>query len=386
MNISEVKSEFRNLVDELKTSISSENEVAVQKINDRMDTLELAVKKSGEDRPLSESEVKQARTAEFRKAHDMFVRGQRNEIAGLEFKHLQRKADSMVRFDFGSAGALLLPDEFGEGIIKNVVESTPVLQLARVTRVNASNYKRRRRVSTPGGVWLGETVSQDKKKIVYDTVDITPHKWAARYGVSLEMEDDTAFDLRSEIMEAFREDAEYDVGNVSLNGDGVGKPTGMVGRITNFDATQLAITTNDLIRMTEELKDSYQANASWLFTRKTRAYIRTLILSATNGLQYTWEPNFQTGAPTLLLGAPVYVAREGDLAGRVTGNFTAGQVYALYGDFNRGYEFAIRTDMYMIDDIYSEASSFERNFHIMTRIGGNVIQPEALVQITAAGS
>ncbi len=386
MNISEVKSEFRNLVDELKTSITSENQEAVQKINDRMDTIELAVKKTYEaPRQMSEKEMADARVAEFRKAHDMFVQGQRQEIKGLEFKHLSTKADSMVRFDFGSAGALLLPDEFGEGIIKDVVESTPVLQLSRVTRVNASNYKRRRRVSTPGGVWLGETQSQDKRKIAYDTVDITPHKWAARYGVSIEQEQD-GIDLRSEIMEAFREDAEYDVGNTALNGDGVAKPTGMIGRITNFDATQLAISTNDLIRMTESIKDSYQANASWLFTRKTRAYIRTLILSATNGLQYTWEPNFQTGAPTLLLGAPVYIAREGDLAGRVSGNFTAGQVYALYGDFNRGYEFAMRTDMYMIDDIFSEASSFERNFHIMTRIGGNVIQPEALVQITAAGS
>jgi HK97 family phage major capsid protein len=386
MNTQEVKSEFRNLVDELKTSLISGNEEAVQKINDRMDSIEVAVKKAGESqRSMSAEEVAQARVAEFRKAHDMFVQGQRNEIKSLEFKHLGTKADSMVRFDFGSAGALLLPDEFGEGIIKNVIESTPILQLARVTRVNASNYKRRRRVSTPGGVWLGETVSQDKRKIAYDTVDITPHKWAARYGVSIEQEQD-GLDLRSEIMEAFREDAEYDVGNAALNGDGVGKPTGAVGRVTNFDATQLALSTNDLIRMTEEIKDAYQANASWLFTRKTRAYIRTLILSATNGLQYTWEPNFQTGAPTLLLGSPVYIAREGDLAGRVSGAFTAGQVYAMYGDFNRGYEFAIRTDMYMIDDIYSEASSFERNFHIMTRIGGNVIQPEALVQITAAGA
>jgi hypothetical protein len=40
----------------------------------------------------------------------------------------------------------------------------------------------------------------------------------------------------------------------------------------------------------------------------------------------------------------------------------------------------------MIDDPYSDASSFTRNFHIMARFGGAPIKAEALVQITAAGS
>jgi HK97 family phage major capsid protein len=137
-----------------------------------------------------------------------------------------------------------------------------------------------------------------------------------------------------------------------------------------------------LIRMQEQLKENYQASASWLMTRLTRAYIRSLVLSSTNGLQYTWEPDFKRQSPTLLLGAPVYIAKEGDLAGRVSGNFVAGQVPLIYGDFSQGYEVTRHTEMYLIDDIYTGAAEFVRNLHIMARFGGNVIKSEALVQLT----
>jgi HK97 family phage major capsid protein len=189
-----------------------------------------------------------------------------------------------------------------------------------------------------------------------------------------------------EITDAFREDFSYDIGAAVLNGSGVGRPTGMIGNITEYPATQLALSIDDLIYMQEALKDQYHANASWLITRKTRANIRTKILAAGNDLNGAWEPNLTRKTPTTLLGAPVFIAKEGDMAGRFTGNFTLGQVYAIYGDFRRGYEAVVREDMYMIDDPYTEASSFVRNYHILTSVGGNVIQPEALVQITAAGS
>jgi HK97 family phage major capsid protein len=81
------------------------------------------------------------------------------------------------------------------------------------------------------------------------------------------------------------------------------------------------------------------------------------------------------------LGNPVRIAREGDLAGQFSGNFTAGQVPIVYGDFRSGYEIVMRSDNYIIDDPYTESSAFVRNFHIMTRLGGNVIKPEALVEL-----
>jgi HK97 family phage major capsid protein len=388
MTPDKLKDEFRGLVAELKDAVTAENQEAVSKINERMDAIELEVKsvpKPQASREEKSSEVKE----QFVHAFKSFAKGDRQSLQNVEVKSgyhpSLQKSDNLVRFDFAAAGALLLPAQISADIIRNVVESTPILSLARVTTTDRSEYKRRVRTGTPGGNWLGEDTTVSKGKPTYGEVTITPHKWAARYAMTVEQMQDSAYDLVREITDAFRDDASVDLGNAFTIGNGVGKPTGMVNNITNFNATQLALSAEDLIRMQEALKDSYHANASWLFTRQTRANIRTLFLGS-NGLEYLWEPSFKAGIPSILLGAPVFIAREGDLAGKTSGAFTAGQVYAIYGDFSQGYEVVQHTDMFLIDDPYSEASSFVRNYNIMARYGGNVIKAEALVQITAAGS
>lgn len=381
--------EFRGLVAELKESVVTDNKEAIDRINERMDKQEFDMKTMHQPRP-EPSESKKQLEKEFKNIALEFVSGNRHELKKREVKNyhpsIETKSDNLVRFDFASAGALLLPAQISEDIIKNVTETTPALALARVTNTDRTEYKRRVRTGLPGGSWLAENATGAKTKPTYAEVSITPQKYGSRYAWTIEQQQDTGYDLVGELVEAFREDFGIDIGASFLTGDGVGQPTGLIGNITNFNASQLAISTNDLIRLQEELKQDYQANASWLFTRKTRANIRTLVLSSTNGLQYTWEPDYQRNSPTLLLGAPVFIARDGQMAGKVSGNFTAGEVYAVYGDFSRGYEMVMHTDMYMIDDPYSEASSFVRNMHIMTRVGGNVIQAEALVQMTAAGA
>lgn len=392
--------DFRNLVAELKEAVTSdinglqtesaETKSKLDKINEQLDKIEFDQKT--QPAPINPELKKKASVAEFSELLGKFAQGERKglnvstEVKSQYHQSLNTKSDNLVRFDLAAAGALLLPNDISADIIKNVTEFTPAMSLASVTTTNRSNYERRVRTGTAGGQWLSEEVQNVKTKPKYAIVKIPPQKWGARYGWSIEQQQDTGYDLIAELNQSFREDFSVDMGAAFISGDGVGKPTGMLGNITNFDTTQLAITTDDLIKLQESLKEDYHGNASWLFTRKTRAYIRTLVLSSTNGLQYTWEPDFQRKSPTLLLGAPVTIARDGDLAGRVSGNFTAGQVYAIYGDFSQGYEVTMHTDMYMIDDPYTDASSFVRNLNIMTRVGGAPIKAEALVQATAAGS
>jgi HK97 family phage major capsid protein len=388
MTPDKLRDEFRGLVAELKEAVTNDNQEAVAKINERMDAIELEVKSAPKPQATREEKSSEV-TEQFKSAFKLFAKGERQALQNVEVKSgyhpSLQKSDNLVRFNFAAAGALLLPAQISADIIRNVVESTPMLSLARVTSTDRSEYKRRVRTGTPGGNWLAEDATLSKGKPTYGEITITPHKWAARYAMTVEQMQDSAYDLVREITDAFRDDASVDLGSAFTTGDGVGKPFGMVNRITNFNATQLALSASDLIRLQETLKDAYHTNASWLFTRATRAYVRTQFLGS-NGLQYLWEPSFKAGIPSLLLGAPVYIARQGDLAGLASGSFVAGQVYAIYGDFSQGYEVVQHTDMYMIDDPYSEASSFVRNFNIMARFGGNVIKAEALAQITAAGS
>ena len=386
--VAELKELTVNQIGELNTS-SSEYKERFETINERLDSIDMEVKKLERPAPSPET-MKSEVISEFKDVVMEFAKGNRQSLVDREVKNwhpsLQSKSNNLVRFDLASAGALLLPNQISADIIKDVTESTPVLGLARVTPTQRSNYERRVRTSLPGGRFLAEEVENTKTKPTYAIVKIPPQKWAAEYGMSIEQEQDTGYNLVSELMEAYREDFSVDFGSAFVNGDGVGKPTGFVGNVENFETSNVVLSTDDLIHAQENLKDAYQNSATWLFNRNTRAIIRTLLLSESNALQYAWEPDFTKRAPTRLLGSPIAIARIGDLASPTnvgTNSFTAGAVLAAYGDFQQGYEVAMHTDMYMIDDVYSDASSFVRNLHIMSRVGGNVIKKEALTTVTA---
>lgn len=386
--VAELRELTVNQVEEIKSN-TSEYKERFDKINERLDAIDMEVKKV--ERPAPSPETQRSEVlSQFKDAVFEFVKGNRHELNKREMKNyhpaIEAKNQNLVRFDLASAGALLLPNEISADIIKDVTESTPVMGLARVTPTSRSNYERRVRTSKPGGRWLGEALENEKTKPTYAIITITPQKYAAEYGMSIEQEQDTGYNLVSELMEAFREDFSVDFGSAFVNGDGIGKPTGFIGEVENYETASNVLSTDDLIFAQETLKESYQSNGTWLFNRDTRAVIRSLVLSATNGLQYTWEPDFTRRTPTLLLGSPIAIARIGDLASpsdKAAKKYASGAVFAAYGDFRQGYEVVMHTDMYLIDDVYSDASSFVRNLHIMSRVGGKTIKKEALTTLTA---
>ena len=394
---SDPKAEFRQLASELKNLVSTqadktkgEYEEGLKKINDRFDKLEFDFEQSAKNRVATPTDTFQHRDA-FKKSLLEFAKGNRNALhdnyasGALDIKGgyhpMLMKSDNIVRFDQTSGAALLMPAEMSRQMLYNAIEATPIAQLVDTTTCSSATKTVTIRTGTPGIQWIGEEGETDKGKMTYKVITLTPKKAAARYGMSIEQEQDSQWDPIAECMKAYEEDFRVGVGTAALTGNGVDRPTGMVGKMGGMNTASLALSTDLLIRLQEQILEEYQDNASWLFTRKTRAYIRSLVLSATNGLQYTWEPDFQRKSPTLLLGDPVFIAREGDLAGLVSGNFTAGHVPVLYGDFKSAYELTVRSDMYMIDDPYSESKSFIRNLAIMSRIDGKPTKTEAVVEL-----
>lgn len=395
------KEEFRQVASELKdkftdfkngTITKEEFEAASEKMNNRMDELEFNLK-SRQPRKIDEKAVAKEHRDAFRKSFYQFATGERKSLQNEDVRErlgvksgyhsmLEKKSDNFVRFDLASGGALLMPEEISQNILYNAVERNAVTSLVNNTTTSSHRKIVTIRTSTPGLNWVEEEGSTTKGKTTYRKVALVPKKAAARYGMSIEQEQDSQFDLEGEIQRAYEEDFDVSVGTAVTSGDGNGKPKGIIGEAKGFPSSSLSLTTDILIRMQESILEAYQANANWLFTRETRAYIRTLVLSTTNGLQYTWEPDFTRRSPTLLLGAPVNIAREGDLAGELQGDFAAGQVPILYGDFKQGYELTMRTDMYIIDDPYTESQDWVRNFNIMSRVDGQPTKAdEALVQL-----
>jgi HK97 family phage major capsid protein len=380
------KSEFRNLAAELKDAVINKNQEQSRKINERLDAIELGLKSVKTPETKTNSEDR----ANFKKAFGLFAKGGLGSVESMRDVKVGRrvageiKSDNLVRFDLAAAGALLLPAEMSTDINKQIVEFSPVLQVAKVVETSAPSYKQAQRNDSLSATWLDEDTASSKVKDTFGYVDIPVHKIAARVAWTIEQEQDAAYDLEAEINSSIREQFEKSLGTAFISGNGVKKPTGLVGNVTNYNSTALTLTSDMLIRLQAQLKDYYQANSAWMANRLTFAAIRQLVLSSTNGLAYLWEPSFQAGYPSRLLGAPIYEAP--DLAGSVTGVFTAGQVPVLYGDFAYGYTVARHTDFYVIRDQFSEASSFVTNLYVMSRFGGAVVRDEAIAQLTITAS
>ena len=380
---SDVQTEFRNLVSEMKDAMlkkGAEQDEHTEKINARLDEIEFGIKKIERSAPVKEE--KGAHLPTFKNALEQWSKGNRSNMS-VEVKEgyhpVLTKSDNLVRFNESSAGALLLPDEFSTDLWRDFKESSDVIGLVTNSFTDRPNKIRTLRVGTPGATWLAEEAAGSKAKPTFRSVTITPQKLAARYAFSVEMFEDSAWDLASELMLAFREDVTTSVASAIINGDGVGKPKGFLNDAKEGDYAGLTLTMNKLIDLTEELKGQYKANASWLFNRQTRAYVRKLTIGS-NDYQYAWEPRNQVGVPPMLLGFPVYEAAPNDLPGVTTGSYTDGDKPIVFGDFRRAYELVTRSDMYVIDDPYTEGSAFVRNINVMSRIGGHPIDAsEAIV-------
>jgi len=375
----------RSAVDGLKNAILTENKEAQKKWQDRFDQLEFEVKKQSSK---SGSSVKGEETKTFLKAARLFGKG---GIAAVqsEFKDakvtrtgVELKSDNLVRFDVSAAGALLLPAEMSSDINKQIVEISPVLQVAKVVSTSNPSYKQAKRDSSLTASWLDEDVAGSKTKDSFGFTDIPVHKLSARVAWTIEQEQDSAYDLEAEIMGSIREQFEKSLGTAFINGNGVGKPTGMVGNVTSLTAGGTSITADMLINLQYGIKSFYRGKAGWMANRATIREIRQLALAAgTATLSYLWEPSFQAGEPSLLLGSPMYEAPD-LVAPTAAGVFTTGDAALLYGDYNYGYVVPRHTDFYLLRDPYSEGSSFVTNIYAMTRFGGAVVRSEAIAQLT----
>lgn len=398
--------EYKNLVNELRETVTvvgedmnkkfgemdAEQKLRLEKINERMDDLEFDLQKAAKSKRPEASKFEHFDT--FKGAFENWAKGNRHGLHNsVEMKagyhpFTEKKSDNLVRFDIEAAGALLLPNEMSMEMLRNVQETSPIMQLATVSQTSAPQRTRTLRKSTPGINWIGEEEENPKGKVKYRIVTLTPQKAAARYGFTIEQFQDSAWDIMSELTQAYSEDFDIGVGTAAVKGNGNKKPKGFINEVKEFESAGQALLPNMLVHMQESIKDAYQRNGSWLMTRKTRGYVRSLVLGD-DALHYLWEPDFTRKTPTLLLGAPVYIAAEGDLAGELTGDFTVGDKPIVYGDFRRGYEITMHTDMYLIDDPYTESSSFVRNINIMSRVDGQPLEAdEALValKITEAPS
>lgn len=365
-NLTETLREYaRKAADQEKAfgRANSETVEALDKINARMDALE-DMKKTVLDlatkvnRP--EAGEKAAPETE-RKNFFSFLR--KGSLAPEEMKTLVVGTDS--------AGGYLAPTSYYAEIIKSVVEWSPVRQVARILPTSTKSSEFPKQTGNVTGSWTSEigTRSEDTG-LTFGLEEIPNHELTALVKVSRQQLEDSAFNLEAFLAQEFAEQLAKAEGTAFISGNGIGKPRGISYDTTNHTASgsAAALTAAGLVDCFYALADGYAKNATWLMRRATIGKIRALV--STTG-EFLWTPGLNSTESPLLLGRPVLECADMPAVG-------AGAFPIVVGDFKRAYYISDRVglEIQRLTELY--AASGTVGFLARMRVGGQVVNTNAL--------
>ncbi|WHA40158.1 phage major capsid protein [Agrobacterium larrymoorei] len=368
-----------------------------------------------EDDPLAvaTAAVEELRTAaeERHTAHQTEVRSLTERLAGLETRlnrpgtqQEQRNEPSVEQRAFGTylrrgAAALnadeqraltvandasagyLAPPEYGNEILRTVVEYSPIRAYARVMQIAGPEVRYPKRLSGTNAQWVSEIEDRPESTMTFGQVTLAPHELATFVDVSKQLLEDAAYDVEGELRTSFAEDFGVKEGAAFVNGDGVGKPKGIlqapnIQQIVTGAASTLGTAPADLlIDAMSKLPSVYAQNGAWLMNRTTLASIRKL--KDAQGA-YLWQPSIQVGAPSTLLGRPIIEAVD-------MPSIAAGAFPIVFGDFS-GYRIVDRVGVSVLVDPFSRATNGITRFHARKRVGADVTHPDRFVKVKVAAS
>ncbi len=310
------------------------------------------------------------------------------EVKSFVNHYLRRGSEAEFKSISGATpvdGGYAVPREIDAMIASELVEISPIRQLAQVVQVGTSGY--RKLVSTGGTVsgWVGEVAGRPETDTP-NFAEIAPPSGElyANPAASQAMLDDAAFDLEAWLASEIAMEFARAEGSAFVNGNGADQPLGFLssptslagdavrpfgslqyigsGDATGFDANP----ESRLIDLVHTMKAGHRQGASWVMNSATLSEVRKL---KTSDGAFLWQPGLVEGQPDRLLGYPVIEAE--DMPDVVGGAFPI-----AFGNFRAGYLIAERSATQILRDPYTNKPFV--HFYATKRVGGQVLDSAAI--------
>lgn len=354
---------------------------AAKAMQDQIDSVEAVVNrkdfgKGGALGDVSKDEI------EYREAFNRAIRKSPDDRRPEDVAALNKRKAALIKADDTAAGYLVAPSEMLAGIIKDVVEISPIRALATVRTIGGHSLKMVKRTGTAGAaVRVGEqTARTNTGDPAYGMVEIPAPEMFARVEISQQMLEDSGYDLEMELRSEFSEQFALKEGAEFVSGTGVNNQA--EGLLTNADVGEVvsgaatAITADGLIGLFYTPKTAYVGSSSFIMNRSTIREVRKLKDGEGN---YLWTPGIPGAVANTLLGAGYTEVPDMPSIG-------AGTYPVMFGDFARAYMIVDRIALQVQVDYTTGADSGLVVFRARRRVGGGVRQAEAVKKLKIAAA
>lgn len=202
-----------------------------------------------------------------------------------------------------SAGGYTVPKSFQKKLIDKLEELNVMRALATVIGTD-SDTDIPVVINHGTAAWTAEEQDFNESDDSFGILTIKAYKLTRIVKVSEELLQDSAFDIENYLVNEFARSMAKAEEAAFVNGDGVGKPTGVLvnAQVGVTTASGTTITADEIIDLFYSLKRPYRANAVWLMDDTTVKAIRKMKDSEGN---YLWEKGLGSANETIL-GRPVY--------------------------------------------------------------------------------
>ena len=222
-----------------------------------------------------------------------------------------------------SDGGFLVQKDFSTEILKRLYETgtissrvrrVPISAVANGLKMNAIDETSRVDGSRWGGVlayWLNEADALTATKPKFRQIELTLNKLGAVYYATDEILQDAAA-LETIFTEAFSEEMGFKVEEAIMNGDGSGKPLGILNSgavitVAKDSADSTAtVSTTDVLNMWSRLWARSRQSAVWFINQDVEPKLYPLTLGSGTAVQLLYTPPGNNGNQYgMLLGRPV---------------------------------------------------------------------------------
>ena len=212
-----------------------------------------------------------------------------------------RQVSNVLQEGVDADGGYLVPEEYDHRLIDVLTEENIMRGIA--TKITTSGeHKINIAATKPAAAWIEEGGALSFGEATFDQKILDAHKLHVAIKITEELLYDNAFGLENYIITEFGKALANAEEDAFLNGDGVGKPTGIFDKTKGGESIgtlTAALKSDDILDLIYKLKRPYRKNASFIMNDATLAQIRKL---KDNNGQYLWQPSYQANEPDKILG------------------------------------------------------------------------------------